>query len=140
MDAVQQKKLYDFLQSQHNEGNMLRKRNELVTHVLNVPIPTEGNIPTITRFNDLNDYSAVVVGISLDEATLFDVMVEWGIKEVMNPAPYGDLVERKTIAVSESGKNYASGYLEIKGTQLTVRINNRGEEQVNANVYLLGIR
>lgn len=120
-----------------NLGTQLNSRNELITHAT-ASVPTKGTKSVIGRFSDLKNYSAVVVAVSLPQSANVKVIGNWYIQKPGETN--GTQVSQDTIMDTATVQRFSSGYLEIRGTQLTVIIANNHEADLEATVYIMGIR
>lgn len=120
-----------------NLGTQLNSRNELVTHAT-ASVPAKGTKSVISRFSDFKNYSAIVVAVSLPQSANVKVLGNWYIQKPGETN--GIQVSQDTIMDTATVQRFASGYLEIRGTQLTVIIANNHEADLEATVYVMGIR
>lgn len=112
-----------------------QKRNEIATFKTDT-IAAESFKSVISRFNKLENYSAIVVAISLDKSISFRVENYWYMK---TGEENGTTVLVDPI-ITKSGKNYSTTYLELRGNELSVVVRNDSEEEVSATVFVMGIR
>lgn len=120
-----------------NLGTQLNSRNELVTYAT-ASVPAKGAKSVISRFSELKNYSAVVVAVSLPQSANVRVGGNWYIQKPGETS--GIQVSQDTIMDNATTQRFSSGYLEIRGTQLTVIITNNHEADIEATVYIMGIR
>lgn len=122
------------------EGNIessLTKRNELVTYSTST-IEANSTKSVVNRFSGIENYSAIVVAVSLPTEANIQVVHNWYIQT--NPPSAGTQVDRHVLLDTQSIKHFATEYLEIKGTQLSIVVANSTEEAIEATVYIMGIR
>lgn len=112
-----------------------QKRNEIATFKTDT-IAAESFKAVISRFNKLENYSAIVVAISLDKNISFRVENYWYMK---TGEENGTIVFVDPI-ITKSGREYSTTYLELRGNELSVLVRNDSEEEVSATVFVMGIR
>lgn len=112
-----------------------QKRNEIATFKTDT-IDAGSFKSVISRFNKLENYSAIVIAIRLDKTISFRVDNYWYMKtgEASGITVFVDPI------VTISGRMYSTTYLELRGNELSVLVSNDSEEEVSATVFVMGIR
>lgn len=120
-----------------NQGVHLATRNELATFAVG-NVTSKGVNTLINKYNDLGDYSAITVSVSLPVAKKVKLIVTWAIREGDEFA--GKTVSKLTVLETTTLKEFSTGYLEIQGNQVTVSVANGDDVDYEASVFIMGIR
>lgn len=121
-----------------NVGTRLTARNELATFQTTTVTPGQNKV-VIQRFRNLENYSAVVIALSASANIDFRLQTEWHIKENEVYSGYGVMVHREDITTMKA-QRFSTGYLEMKGTELSVLFRNDSTNDVSVTIHLIGIR
>lgn len=123
--------------SNGNLGTHLNSRNELITHAT-ATVPTKGTKSVILRYSQLKNYSAIVVSVALPSSAKMKITLNWYIQK--SGETNGTQVSSEILLETTTIQTFSTGYLEIKGTQISVILANGNDTDIDGTVFIMGIR
>lgn len=124
-----------------NLGTTLGARNE-VFKIASGSVLSKKTSSVVNRASNLKDYSAIVVAVFSDTVLEGSLILNWYVQDAPLGVEeqYGKQVSTETIIPTLGAKYKSTGYLEIKGTQLSVVMVNSSDVPVDVTVTIMGIK
>lgn len=126
--------------SVNNVGNLktsLGSRNEMIFSATET-VNAVGTKSVVSRLGNLKDYSAIVVGVNTPSKAKIRLEQSWYMQKA--DEQYGLQVTKDVIMIPTEITYFASDYLEVRGTQVSIIVGNSSALPIDVTVFVMGIK